>query len=73
MLLHLEDDFSDEIVVANLAESYVSISKMIKDGKTGWHEDDIADWKAFLPALMAVGSWYSIDFQADIKKAMKKK
>lgn len=72
MILELEDDFSDEIVVAKLAESYVSISKMIKDGKN-WDEDDIADWKAFLPALMAVGKWYSVDFQADIKKAMKKK
>jgi hypothetical protein len=72
MILELDDDFTDDITVANLAESYVSISKNIKDGKN-WDEDDIADWKALLPALMAVGKWYSVDFQADIKKAMKKK
>jgi hypothetical protein len=73
MLLHLEDDFSDEIVVANLAESYVSISKMMKDGKTGWHEDDVASWKELLPALKLVGGWYSSDFDKEIKKAKKKK
>ena len=72
MILELDDDFTDDITVANLAESYVSIAKNIKDGKN-WDEDDIADWKELLPALMAVGKWYSVDFQADIKKAMKKK
>ena len=72
MILELDDDFTDDITVANLAESYVSISKNIKDGKN-WDEDDIADWKAILPALMAVGKWYRVDFQADLKKAMKKK
>ena len=72
MILELDDDFTDYITVANLAESYVSISKNIKDGKN-WDEEDIADWKELLPALMAVVKWYSVDFQADIKKAMKKK
>lgn len=71
MLLHLEDDFTDEIVVANLSESYVRISKMMRE--SGWHEDDVASWKELLPAIKLVGGWYSTDFDAKIKKAMKKK
>lgn len=72
MILELEDDFTDDITVANLAESYVSIYKMVKDGDS-WHEDDIASWKELLPAIKLVGGWYSTDFDAEIKKAMKKK
>lgn len=72
MILELDDDFSDEITVANLAQSYASISDMIKSGK-GWHEDDVEAWKELLPALMIVGNWYSVDFKSDIKKAKKKK
>jgi hypothetical protein len=72
MILELDDDFTDEITVANLAQSYVSISDMMKNGK-GWHEDDIAAWKELLPALKLVGGWYSIDFSKEVKKAKRKK
>ena len=72
MNLKLDDDFADEITRTNLAESYASISSMIKNGK-GWHEDDVAQWKELLPALKIVGGWYSVNFDADIKKAMKRK
>jgi hypothetical protein len=72
MILQLDDDFTDEITVANLAQSYVSISDMMKNGK-GWHEDDIAAWKELLPALKLVGGWYSIDFSKEVKKAKRKK
>jgi hypothetical protein len=71
MILELEDDFTDEITVANLAQSYVSVSDMLKNGK-GWHEDDVAAWKELLPALKLVGGWYSTDFNKEIKKAKKK-
>jgi len=71
MILELDDDFTDEITVANLAQSYVSISDMMKSG-TNWHEDDVAAWKELLPAIMTVGSWYSVDFKKEIKKAKKK-
>ena len=71
MILELDDDFTDEIVVANLSESYVSISRMMKD--SGWHEDDVAAWEQLLPAIKLVGSWYSTDFDKEIKKAKKKK
>jgi len=70
MNLELDDDFADDITRINLAQSYVSISDMMKNG-TGWHEDDIASWKKLLPALEIVGGWYSVDFKADIKKAKK--
>ena len=72
MKIEIDDDFADEITRDNLAQSYVSVSSMMKSGKS-WHEDDVASWKELLPALKKVGSWYSIDFDADIKKARKKK
>jgi hypothetical protein len=45
---------------------------MMKNG-TNWHEDDVAAWKELLPAIMTVGSWYSVDFKSELKKAKKKK
>ena len=72
MILELDDDFTDEITAANLAQSYASISGMIKNGDN-WHEDDVATWKELLPAIMIVGNWYSIDFKKEIKKAKKAK
>jgi hypothetical protein len=71
MILELDDDFTDEITVANLAQSYVSISSMLKNGK-GWHEDDVEAWKELLPALKLVLNWYSTDADKEIKKAKKK-
>jgi hypothetical protein len=71
MILELDDDFSDEVTVTNLANSYVGVSNMMKNGK-GWHEDDVAAWKELLPAIMLVGNWYSTDFKKEIKKAQKK-
>jgi hypothetical protein len=72
MILEIDDDFTDEITASNLAQSYVSISKNIKD-EDSWHEDDVAAWKELLPAIMIVGSWYSVDFKKEIKKAKKTK
>jgi hypothetical protein len=72
MILELDDDFTDEITVANLAESYVSISDNLKNGN-GWHEDDVAAWKELLPAIKTVLAWYSIDAEKEIKKAKKGK
>ena len=40
---------------------------------TAWHEDDVASWKELLPAMKIVGAWYSVNFDADIKKAKKRK
>jgi hypothetical protein len=72
MILELDDDFTDEITVANLAQSYVGVSDMMKNG-SGWHEDDVAAWEELLPAIKLVGNWYSTDFDKEIKKAKKKK
>jgi hypothetical protein len=72
MIIEIDDDYLDAIIVAALAESYVSVSKMMKSADA-WHEDDVAAWKELLPALKFVGGWYSVDFDADIKKAKKKK
>ena len=73
MILELDDDFTDEITVTNLAESYVSISNNLKDPKNCWHEDDVEAWKELLPALRLVLGWYSVDPEAEIKKAKKGK
>jgi hypothetical protein len=72
MILELDDDFTDEITVANLAQSYVGITDNLKSSHN-WHEDDVAAWKELLPALKLVGGWYSTDFDKEIKKAKKKK
>jgi hypothetical protein len=73
MILELNDDFSDDIVIRSLAESYVSISANLKDSEMCWHEDDKQAWKEMLPAIMLVGGWYSVDFKKDIKKAKQRK
>jgi hypothetical protein len=44
----------------------------MKNGKD-WHEDDVASWEKLLPAIKLVGGWYSVDFDADIKKVKKNK
>jgi hypothetical protein len=72
MVIEIDDDCADAILIASLANSYVGISEMVKNGDA-WHEDDVTAWKELLPALKLVGGWYSIDFNADIKKAKKKK
>jgi len=72
MKIEIDDDFVDEITRDNLAQSYASISSMMKNGKD-WHEDDVASWEKLLPAIKLVGGWYSVDFDADIKKAKKNK
>jgi hypothetical protein len=72
MIVEIDDDYADAILVANLADSYVSVSSMMKESKN-WHEDDVEAWKELLPAIKLVGGWYSTDFDAQIKKAKKKK
>ena len=72
MNLELDDDFADEITRTNLAQSYVNVSRMMKNGNN-WHEDDVASWEKLLPVLEIVGGWYSVDFKAEIKKAKKVK
>jgi hypothetical protein len=72
MKIEIDDDFADAVVVGVLADAYVSMTRSLKDG-TLWHEDDIAVYKKLLPAIKMVGSWFCIDFEAEIKKAKKKK
>jgi hypothetical protein len=71
MIIELDDDFSDQIVVTVLADSYVSMKQMLKSGVV-CHEDDIAAYKEMLPAIETVGNWFSADFVAEIKKAKKR-
>jgi hypothetical protein len=71
MIVEVDDDCADRIVVANLAWAYVSLSQDLKNPNK-WHEDDIEHWKQLLPAIKLVGEWFSVDFNADIKKAKKK-
>jgi hypothetical protein len=70
MKIEIDDDFVDDITRMCLANSYASIEGMLKQPDS-WHEDDVASWKELLPALKIVGGWYSVDFNADIKKARK--
>jgi len=71
MILEIDDDFSDEIVVNVLADMYVNMNSMLKNGMVK-HEDDIAAYKEVLPAIETVGKWFSVDFAAELKKAKKR-
>lgn len=71
MIIEIDDDCADEIIRSSLASTYAHLKQSIKN-KDFWHEDDVALWEKLLPALEIVGSWYSIDFNADIKKAKKR-
>jgi len=72
MIIEIDDDYADDILVANLAQSYVSLKSMMKRGE-GWHEDDVEAWKELIPAMELVGNWYSTDFKAAVKAAKKLK
>ena len=71
MIVEIDDDCADQILVANLAWAYNSLSNDLKNPNK-WHEDDVEHWKQLLPAIKLVGEWYSVDFDATIKKAKKK-
>ena len=71
MKIEIDDDYADAIVVGALAQSYVLIKEMQKN-KNSWHPKDVESWKQLLPAMELVGSHFSTDFKAAIKKAKKK-
>jgi len=71
MILEIDDDFSDQIVVNVLADSYVSMQSMLKS-KIVYHEDDVEAYQEMLPAIKIVGNWFSVDFEAELKKAKKR-
>jgi hypothetical protein len=71
MILEIDDDFSDQIVVNVLADSYVSMQSLLKN-KSVWHEDDIAAYEEMLPAIKMIGGWFSVNFDAELKKAKKR-
>jgi hypothetical protein len=71
MIVEIDDEFADEIIVRVLANTYVSISENLKDPEMYWHEDDLKVHKELLPAIKTVLSWYSVDADAEIKKAKK--
>ena len=71
MILEIDDDFSDQVVVNVLADSYVSMKKMLKNG-TVCHKDDVAAYNELLPAIEVVGKWFSVDSAAELKKAKRR-
>jgi hypothetical protein len=71
MIIELDDDFSDQIVVNVLADSYVSMKQMLKTGVV-YHEDDVAAYNELFPAIEIIGKWFSVDFAAELKKAKKR-
>jgi hypothetical protein len=71
MILEIDDDFSDQIVVNVLADSYVSMQSLLKN-KSIWHEDDVAAYEEMLPAIKLIGGWFSVNFDAELKKAKKR-
>jgi hypothetical protein len=72
MIIEVDDDCADQILVANLVWAYNNLNDSLKH-PDNYHPDDIALWKELVPAMHMVGSWYSVDFDAELKKAKKKK
>lgn len=72
MILEIDDDFSDEIVISSLANSYIGVQQNLKDPEMCWHEDDKQAWEELLPAIKTVLAWYSMDADGEIKKAKKR-
>jgi hypothetical protein len=71
MIIEIEDDFSDQIVVNVLADAYLSMKSMIEN-KDIYHEEDLAMYTEMLPAIHKVGSWFSVNFKEDLKRAKKR-
>ena len=71
MIVEIDDDFSDQIVVNVLADSYVSMESMLKN-KQVWHEDDLASYDEMMPAIILVLSWFSTNPKDELKKAKKR-
>ena len=71
MIIEIDDDFSDQSVVNVLADSYVSMTSMLKNGIV-YHEDDIKAYTEMLPAIKMIGAWFSVNFDAELKKAKKR-
>jgi hypothetical protein len=71
MIIEIDDDFSDQIVVNVLADSYVSMESMLKN-KQVWHEDDLASYDEMMPAIILVLSWFSTNPKDELKKAKKR-
>jgi hypothetical protein len=71
MIVEVDDDFSDQIVVNVLADSYVSMESMLKN-KQVWHEDDLASYDEMMPAIILVLSWFSTNPKDELKKAKKR-
>jgi hypothetical protein len=71
MIIEIDDDFSDQIVVNVLADSYVSMESMLKN-KQVWHEDDLASYEEMMPAILLVLSWFSTNPKDELKKAKKR-
>jgi hypothetical protein len=70
MKIEIDDDYVDAIVVEALAESY-NLLKTMQKSKNSWHPKDIEHWKDLIPAIKLVGSHFSTNFKAAIKKAKK--
>ena len=71
MILEIDDDFSDQIVVNVLSDSYVSMKQMLKDG-TVCHPDDVDAYTKMLPAIEIILKWFCTDPAAELKKAKKR-
>ena len=70
MKIEIDDDCADQIIVKNLAWAYVNLKESLKNPES-WHEDDVKHWKELIPAIKLVGEWFSVDFDAAIKKEKK--
>lgn len=67
MIIELDYEFTDEIVRQELVETYVKLSKDIKNNKN-MDEDDLEMYKEVVAAIEVLSKWYFLNFQDDVEK-----
>ena len=72
MIIELDCDFADDITRQSLLQTYVNLSKDIKNNKN-MHEDDLEIYKQVVAAIEVLGKWYFVNFQNDVKNYKKRK
>lgn len=66
MMIEVSDDCIDQIMEAELIQTYKQLKKDLKKPKQ-WHEDDLTAFKEVFEALKVVGPFYVFDWEAKTK------
>jgi hypothetical protein len=66
MMIDVSDDCVDEIIAAELIQTYKQLREDLKN-PTQWHEDDLKAFQDVFDALNIVGPFYVFDWKKKTK------